>query len=183
MFKKIIEKAIDVPMMDIYNITNIIHEHIAFKIYKLDIKKFIKMDYDDVWFCQDGIIIARNNEEAYQEYCNFIDAISQEYNEADGYCNDYNKIPKENFMECIKEGFKIFYKSEPEIYYMNINDSVGDDNDEYRSSYFEWNYTYKKPNKNVIRKNLLREYKDYFYDFYNIEIEKEAANIMNALNW
>ena len=159
MFKKIIEKAIDVPMMDVSNISNIIHDHIAFKIYKLDIDTCIKMDYDEVLFCQHGIIIARNKDEAYNEYCKFIHEISQEYNELDGYCNDYNKIPKEKFMECIKEkNSKIFYKSEPEIYYMIINDSVGDDSLDYPNSYYEWSYMYKKPNQNVNRKNLIREY-------------------------
>jgi len=179
MFKKIIEKAIDVPMMDVRNITDIIHEHIAFKVYELNCISIMSIDNDDIFFDQIGIIIARNKEEAYQEYCIFIDTISDEEND-----NYYNKLPEEYFMNNIKEkSSKIFYKDEPEVYYLKIRDTIGDDSDEYPSAYYAWNYMYKKSNKNTSKKELIKEYGDYYYDFFNIDLEEEAGNIIKALKW
>ena len=142
---KILQNAIDVPMMDVKNISNLILTYVEKKLYKLDYYTSRgKHDYFHFY----ALIIAESPEECWEEWTAIRELVENDsYSEAVKW-----RMTRENFLKHLTVCSDKRYYSQTKVQYANI--------DEYEEGCI---LEYKRPTKKVIRKNIIKD-NDPYYD-------------------
>ena len=161
---KTVQEAIDVPMMDVKNISNLILSYIEKKLYKLDYyTSRCKRDYFKFY----ALILATSPEECWEEWLLLRETIQN------GYYMDAVKwrLSHNKFLEHLTIYSDKPYYSQTQIQYAYI--------DEFEEGCI---LHYKRPTKKVIRKEILenddpynegRMIKHRFQDIYNCRISEK----------
>jgi hypothetical protein len=157
----ILQEAINVPMMDVKNISNLILTYIEKKLYKLDYYTSRgKHDYFQFY----ALILASSPEECWEEWAVLRETVENEYiREAVKW-----RLSHKNFLEHLTVCSDKPYYSQTQIQYAYI--------DEFEEGCL---LNYKRPTKKVIRKGIIendnpyhegRMIKHRFEDIYNCRI-------------
>ena len=142
---EIVESSIqNVPLMDVFNITDIIMDYVQVNIYWLVhicVEEVNSVTFDpDLEIEIKGCFLAKSPEQAWELYCK--SGIPIALSEEEFLANLH--MPK------LKNGQK-FYSSTPKIQYFCITTINNLDN------YIMDEYVYKRPTKHTVRKQFLEE--------------------------
>jgi hypothetical protein len=135
---KTISSAIDTPLMDVENISLLISEYLHYTIFYLEYAH--EIEHQSSRYILKGCFLARNKEHAWDLYKAYYGKNKKHI--------EY-KIKKNEFLSGLSEG-GIYIKTKGTINHVAL--SFIDDRDEYNEILYE----YKKPTKNVIRKQIIQ---------------------------
>ena len=137
----ILKSAIDVPLMDVENIAALISEYIEAKIYYLNCElKFPDGEYNYYYIRISGVFLASSPQEAWELYKN----------------TPIYDIPEDDFFNNIyrlqnDEYEKVYLTTQPKVYNLRMEEDYP------RDEFSSCEYEYKKPTKNTIRKEFIKQ--------------------------
>lgn len=132
----LIEQAIDVPFMDVPNITSIILDYIQTNIYQLDYLVVYNRDggehhpnlweYEEIKFILKACILASNEEEAYELFISHLNTVALEHRFYDWEYDENDKciykpkhlITKEDFMGNLTKNEYKRYFTPPKVHHI-----------------------------------------------------------------
>ncbi len=139
-----IKSAINVPLMDVKNISKLIISYVEKRLYKLRYyTSRHKHDYFDFY----ALILASSPEECWEEWLILRETVENDsYREAVKW-----RLKKEDFLNHLKVCSDKPYFSGTQIQYAYMED--------FEEGCF---FKYKRPTKKVIKKNMIKEYNPWF---------------------
>ncbi len=141
---KTVQEAIDVPMMDVKNISNLILSYIEKKLYKLEYYTSRgKHDYFNFY----ALILASSPEECWEEWLVIRETVENEYIRYSVQL----RLSHNKFLENLTVYSDKPYYSQTQIQYAYI--------DEFEEGFV---LNYKRPTKKVIRKDIIENDNPYY---------------------
>ena len=142
----ILKSAIDVPLMDVENIAALISEYIEAKIYYLNCElKFPDGEFEYYYIRLSGVFLASTPQEAWELYKSM----------------PIYDIPEDEFFNNIyrqyNDGYeKVYLTTQPKVYHLRMEEDYP------RDEFSICEYEYKRPTKNTIRKEFIKQ--NYIYN-------------------